>query len=330
MATPPDRFAGRRAAVTGAAGFIGGALARQLRAEGAEVIGIDVADSGAAALRAAGIEPNRADVTDRDALDAALAGCELVFHTAAYVHEWGSMREFVRVNVAGTATVLEAARAAGVESAVHVSSVVVYGYDEPGEQDERSHLRSCGIPYIDTKSASDRLARGRGAVVVRPGDVYGPGSIPWLVRPLALIKAGRLALPGRGDGVMLPVYVDDLVESILLAALRGEPGEAYTAWDGEPVEFGDYFARIAAIAGAAPPRRLPKPLLEAVGALSERIAAARHTAPPFTARSATFVDRRGTVSNARARRELGWEPRVELDEGLARCQDWARAEGLLA
>lgn len=293
------------------------------------MVGIDVAPGAAAGLGAAGIEPAICDVTDADALASAFAGCDLVIHTAAHVREWGEMDEFVRVNVGGTARVLDAAKAAGVDRVVHVSSVVVYGYDAAGEQDETAHLRSYGIPYIDTKSASDRLARRRGAIVVRPGDVYGPGSIPWLVRPLELARAGRLAVPDSGDGIMLPAYVDDLVESLVAASERGRPGQAYTVWDGEPVTFTDYFTRIAEIAGGAPPRRLPRPVLDLAGAAMERWARARGTAPSFTSRSATFIDRRGTVSIERARSELGWEPKVGLDEGLRRCADWARGEGLV-
>lgn len=323
-----DGFEGVRTAVTGAGGFIGGALARRLLAEGAEVVGVDVSAEAAERLAEAGAEPAICDVADGDSLERALDGCALVVHTAAYVHEWGGMDEFVRVNVGGTANVLDAAAAVGVGRAVHVSSVVVYGYDAPEEQDERAHLRTAGIPYIDTKSASDRLARRRGAVVVRPGDVYGPGSIPWLVRPLELARAGQLSVPGRGDGIMLPIYVDDLVEALLAAAARGAPGEAYTAWDGTPVSFHEYFTRVAAIAGAKPPRRLPRAALALAGSAIERWAAARGTAPAFTSRSATFVDRRGTVSNERARSELGWEPAIGLEEGLRRCAEWARAEGL--
>jgi nucleoside-diphosphate-sugar epimerase len=321
-------FAGTRAAVTGAGGFIGGAVARRLVAEGAEVVGIDVTPGCVPALEAAAIEPRICDITDRDALSGALAGAGLVIHTAAFVHEGDEMEDFIRVNVGGTASVLDAAAAAGCERAVHVSSVVVYGYDAPGEQDERAHLRTVGIPYIDTKSASDRLARRRGAVVVRPGDVYGPGSIPWLVRPLELAGTRGLAVPGAGDGIMLPVYIDDLVAALLAAAERGEPGQAYAAWSGTPVSFHDYFSRIAEIAGGPPPRRLPRPLLELAGAALERWAKARGERPALTQRSATFVDRRGSVSIERARTELGWEPRVGLDEGLRRCAEWARERGL--
>jgi nucleoside-diphosphate-sugar epimerase len=128
---------------------------------------------------------------------------------------------------------------------------------------------------------------------------------------------------------MLPVYVDDLVEALLLAAAEGAPGRAYTAWDGEPVSFGEYFGRIAAITGTAEPRRLPRPALEALGAISETWARLRGRPPAFTARSPTFIARRGTVSTARIREELGWRPRVPLAEGLRRSEKWARDEGLL-
>jgi len=328
MATS-DRFSGKRAAVTGAGGFIGGSVCAALASEGADVVGIDLSDELAEPARAAGAEHAVADVTDRAAVEAALGGADLVVHAAAHVREWGSMGEFVAVNTRGSATVLDAAEAAGVGRCLQLSSVVVYGYDDPSEQGEESFRRVCGIPYIDTKSASDRLACRRGAVVIRPGDVYGPGSVPWIVRPLELARAGRLAVPSPGAGLMLPVYIDDLVDAVLLGLDRGRPGRAYATWDGVAVPFLDYFTRIAELAGGPPPRVLPGPLLELAGAASEAFARLRGRPPVFTARAGTFVDRAGTVSTERIRAELGWEPRVALDEGLRRSADWARAQGLL-
>ncbi len=322
------RFEGRTAAVTGAGGFIGSAIARGLVAEGAEVVGLDLARA-AERVREARARFAEADVTDRDAVRDALEGAKLAVHTAAFVHEWGEMDDFVEVNVRGTANVLDAARDAGVERVVHISSVVVYGYDDPSEQEEGAFHRTYGIPYIDTKSASDRLARRRGAIVIRPGDVYGPGSAQWVVRPLELAKAGQLSVPGQGDGVMLPVFVDDLVEAVKLGLLRGEPGRAYTAWDGEPVSFHEYFTRIAELANGRPPRKLPRPLLRAMGTAMEAYGRLRGRPPTFTARAMTFVDRRGTAPTERIRDELGWEPRVNLDEGMRRTERWLRDEGLL-
>lgn len=310
------RFKGTRVLVTGAGGFIGAATVRALAAEGAEVVGADLAPAAATRVEAAGGMFEPADVTEPGALSAVTAGAALVVHTAARVDDGGDMDEFIRVNVRGTANAIDAAEAAGAR-VVHLSSVVVFGYEDPSEQDESASLRAYGIPYLDTKSASDRLARRRGAVVVRPGDVYGPGSVPWVIRPLELARAGQLAYPDE-DALMLPVYVDDLVEAILLAAERGAPGSAYTVWDGQAVTFAEYFRRLCEAGGAPPPRRLPRPLLEAAGAAVEALDRARGRPPRFSARATTFVSRRGLASNRRAREELGWEPKVDLDEGLRR------------
>ncbi len=325
----PLSFDGRKAAVTGAGGFIGNATCRELAERGAEVVGLELRPESAARVIEAGATFQACDVTDEDALDRALDGVELVVHTAAHVREWGSMEEFIRVNVGGTRKVLGAAERAGADRVLHVSSVVVYGYDAPGELDEATYHRTYGIPYIDTKSASDALALRRGAVVVRPGDVYGPHSVPWVVRPLELAKAGELLVPGDADGMMLPTYVDDLVDAILLALANGEPGRAYTAWDGQPVTFEDYFGRIATIAGGRPPRRVPRAAAAALAAAFELAAKVRGQAPRFSRNAITFIDRRGTASNRRLRDELGWEPRVDLDEGMRRVERWAREEGVV-
>ena len=181
-----QRFEGRTAAVTGAGGFIGNAICRRLAAEGASVRGLDVNPAAASRVTATGAAFVEADITDREALGAALDQASLVVHTAAQVRDWGSMDEFVRVNVAGTANVLDAGAEAGADRVVHISSVVVYGYESRSEQDERAHRRTHGVPYIDTKSASDRLACRGGALVIRPGDVYGPGTVPWTLRHLQI------------------------------------------------------------------------------------------------------------------------------------------------
>ena len=313
------RFDGKVAVVTGAGGFIGAAICRALGEEGAEVVGIEVSDAAAGRVRSTGAAPVLADVTEPASLAKPFAGADLVFHTAARVDDGGDMEEFVRVNVGGTANVMDAAADAGAR-VVHLSSVVVFGYDGPGVQEDASAcLRSYGIPYLDTKSASDRLARLRGAVVVRPGDVYGPGSVPWVLRPVELARSRQLAYPDEG-ALMLPVYVDDLVEAILLATLHGKPGAAYAAWSGEPVTFAEYFRRLCDVAGAQPPRRLPRPVLNGVGALAEQLDRIRGRPPRFTARASTFVSRRGLVSNRRAREELGWEAAVGLAEGLERVR----------
>jgi nucleoside-diphosphate-sugar epimerase len=313
---------GKQAAVTGAGGFIGSAVCRRLGEEGCDVVGLDIDPALAGEIEAAGAEFALADITDRSTLDPALEGVDLVVHTAAYVREWGPMEDFIRVNVGGTVNVLDAAEAAEVERVVHISSVVVYGYENEGEEDESAHRRNCGVPYIDTKSASDRIACRRGAVVIRPGDVYGPGSTAWVGRPAAMMQAGRMLLPGRGDGAMLPVYVDDLIEAIVLAAKKGEPGQAYAIWDGSDTSFDHYFARLAQASGGREARKLPRGVLTSIAGAVEAAYGALGRPPEFGRHGVTLVDRRGTTSNRRAREELGWEPQVELEEGIRRSSEW--------
>lgn len=289
-------------AVTGATGFIGAALVDRLRADGDDVIGIDVA----------GEPDRRADVSDPASTVAALAGADAIVHAAAIVAERGRMEDFVRVNVRGTRNVLDAA---GGRRTVVVASVAGWGYEFCRDLAEDSPPRPCGLPYIDTKGATETLALRRGATVVRPGDVYGPGSGPWVIRPLEMMRAGRFFLPSPGDGVMTPVFVDDLVDGIV-RALR-EPraaGRAYTIWDGSPVSAREYFETL----GGGPVRTLPAPLL--------RIAAFAMGMGPA---AVTYVTRRAAFPNARAREELGWEPRTSLQDGMARTREWARVVGLL-
>lgn len=319
----------KTAVVTGAGGFIGSAVCRRLAEEGCEVVGLDVDPALASRVEATGARFELADVTDRPALDRALSGADLVVHTAAYVREWGEMEDFIRVNVGGTVNVLDAAEEAGAERVVHLSSVVVYGYADETEQDESAYRRNVGVPYIDTKSASDRIAMRRGAVIIRPGDVYGPASVPWLLRPLELTQSGQAALPGKGDGQMLPVYIDDLVDSIVLAAQKGKPGTAYAVWSGEDVTFDDFFERLAQISGGSGARHLPRPVMSAAAGAVEGAFKLLRKPPRFGRHGVTLIDRRGTVSNELAREELGWEPQVRFDEGMRRSEEWLRAEGLV-
>ncbi len=326
---------GRTVAVTGAGGFIGRAVCERLAAAGAVVRGLDLDASAAERIGGAGATFAPFDVTDPASVDRGLEGCELVVHAAARVSDWGPMAEFVRVNVGGTRNVLDAAARAGCTQVVHVSSVATWGYEHRQELDEDAEPRPCGIPYIDTKGASDSLARARGrrgdpVAVVRPGDVYGPRSTPWAVRPLEGIKSRQFMLVGKGEGVMTPVYIDDLVEAIVLALITPEArGQAFTVWDGKPVTCAEFFGHYARMLGRRGIPRAPRPVAVAAGVLQETIARLTGKPPTFTRNAITFVSRRAPYSNRRARELLGWEPRVDLREGMKRTEAWFREAGLL-
>jgi nucleoside-diphosphate-sugar epimerase len=317
----------RRVGVTGAGGFIGLRLCRRLAREGFDVSGIDRDESRARAIEATGASFSGADTTEPDAVAEALSDCPLVVHTAAIVSEWGAWRDFVRVNVEGTRNVLDAAERAGAERVVHVSSVAVWGCDFRREIGEDEPPHPYGNPYVDTKGASEMIARRRGAVVVRPGDVYGPGSAQWSVRMLEGVRRGLVRLPP--GGLITPVYVDDLVDALFRALTTGAARGPYTAWDGNGVSPREFVGHYARMLGKDEPPAGPLPLLR-VGAAALELAARVTRKPPLTSQFALdYITRTHGYSTARAREELGWEPKVSLDEGMRRTEEWFRAEGLL-
>jgi nucleoside-diphosphate-sugar epimerase len=209
---------------------------------------------------------------------------------------------------------------------VHVSSVAAWGYEFSRDVAEDAPTRRTGAPYVDTKAASDDLARRRGATVIRPGDVYGPGSVPWVIRPIETMRARLFTLPGRGDGLMTPVYVDDLVDAIVRAVRAPEAaaGVGLAVHDGRPVPAREFFAHHARMLGCSGVPTAPRPLVAAGAWAVETLARVRGRTPPLSRQAVQYVSRRAAYPNDRARELLGWTPRVTLDEGMARTEAWLR------
>jgi nucleoside-diphosphate-sugar epimerase len=319
-----------RVLVTGASGFIGQRVADAWRERGAEVVGVDLVGD-----RAAGI--TEGDISVRGPWQAAAEGCEIVVHTAALVGFPSDESGFWEVNVRGTRLALEAARDAGARRFVHLSSVVTFGLDFPDGVDERWPVRPMGVAYYDTKIAAEQVvleAHAAGeiaATIVRPGDVYGPRSRPWTTLPVEYLRKRRIVLPARGRGIHSPVYVDDLVEGIVRAAEAEQAaGRVITLSGGLGVPTAEFFDHYARMLGR---RRVPTgptgPLI-ALAAAQDRIARLRGTVNEVTPAAVRYLARRrGTYSIATARELLGWEPQVDIEEGMARTEQWLRAEGLL-
>lgn len=311
--------------ITGASGFIGRVLAGRLRADGHEVGGVDLVADPAAGVVAgnvavAGPWQDRAQ------------GCDVVIHTAAYVGlRVERPREVWEANVLGTVHALEAAERAGARL-VHFSSVTVFGFDFPDGVDERHPVEPVGVPYIDTKIASEQVvlqAHGEGrveAVVIRPGDVCGPGS-GWAVRPATLIRDRRLVLPAGGRGIFSPVWVGDLVDGVVRASTAPEAaGQVITLSGGIGVTNREFFAPYAELVG----RRLltlPAPLALGMAGVVQQASRLRPGDNDVNPRAVRYFLRRGTYSVAKARRLLGWEPRTGVDEILRRTLDWLRTQG---
>jgi nucleoside-diphosphate-sugar epimerase len=326
--TSPDAV--RRVLITGASGFIGRAAGAALRAAGVEVAGVDQAADPAAGVIAG-------DTTDPASFRHAAEGCDVILHTAAVVSNAVDMDEQWRINVLGTRRVLEVAAQAGVRRVVHLSSVRAFSDTSfPDGVTEDHPVRPDGSPYVDTKIASEHVALQAHAegltevVILRPGDVYGPGSQPWVIKPLALIRSRQFVLPAGGRGIHSPVYIDDLVRGVVLAVTHPDAGgQIFTISGPRAVSSAEYFGYLVRFAGQRGPITVPTPVGVALAATGDRLNRIVRRRNEVNVISMRYLTRTGTYSIEKARTVLGYEPRVALPDGMRRTQEWLRAEGLI-
>src|SRR3954454_4173512 len=317
----------RRVFITGALGFIGERLADHYRERGAEVRGMDVR---ADPLR----DVVAGDVSDAGEWQGHAAGCDLVIHTAGVLTLGGDPDAVWRVNVMGTRRALDAAVGGGARRFVQLSSVLALSWTFPDGADERHPVRANGTPYVDTKVASEQVvlqAHAAGEVectVIRPGDVWGPRSRPWTVLPVEMIRQRVFMVP-RG-GIFSPIYVDNLVHGVALAAGSGAAvGEVFILSDGRGIANEEFFGRYYAMLGKKGPRVLPRAALTAIANGIDAAARLRRQENEMSANSVAYLARRGTYSIEKARRVLGYEPQVGFDEGFRRTEAWLREERLI-
>ena len=335
----------RVSVVTGAAGFVGAALVRRLAAEGDQVRAVVLpGDPLIGSLRAAvpgdQLELVEADVTSYATLAPALAGAWRVFHTAALVHAWAARERFDAVNVGGASNVARAVLAYGVPRLVHLSTTDVFGLPE-GDRvlDEAAPFRPWDEPYADTKIAAERLlwesrrAHGLPLSVVYPGWVYGPGDRAFFPALAAAISGGFMGFWGRD--VRLPwTYVENLVDACVRVSVEERAlGQGYIVYDtleGPTLE--EVCGAIAARIAAPPPtRHVPYRLALGVARAMEIVwrAARARTPPPLLSVDVKAFGLQSRFSNAKVRRDLGWSPRVGVEDGMRHALDFL-AEHLAA
>jgi nucleoside-diphosphate-sugar epimerase len=316
--------------VTGGSGFIGGALIRRLVADGWAARALARSDGSAETVRERGAVPVRGDLDDVGAMAAGASGCEVAFHCAAHLGDWGRREDFERGNVQGTRNALAAAREAGVRRFVHVGTEAALLAGQPlVEVDERAPLRfDSPALYSSTKARAEEAViaanqNGLETVVVRPRFVWGRGDTTLLPVMTEMVRSGRFAWIGGGRHRTSTAHVDNVVHGLLLAAQRGARGGVYFVTDGEPVVFRDFVTRLLATQGVEPPdRSLPVGVARAAAAVGETAwrVLPLPGRPPVT-RFAVWVSAlETTIDITRARTELGYEPVRTIDQGLEELQ----------
>jgi nucleoside-diphosphate-sugar epimerase len=272
------------------------------------------------AVEALGATAVRGDLDDRPAMQAGMAGSDVVIHAAAHVAEHGPLADFLRVTVGGTENALAAARAAGVARFVHVSTEAVLADGKPIVQADETRPRTTrpAGPYPQSKGiAEERVlaanAEGFATVIVRPRFIWGAGDTNLIPRIAEAVKRGRFAWIGGGRYLSSTCHIDNVVEGILLAAERGKPGEIYFLTDGEPVEFRAFLTQLLATQGADPgDRSIPLWLARTIAATTGWM-----KRPPVTRTAVALIGQEVTVVDAKARRELGYTSHVSRERGLA-------------
>lgn len=321
--------------VTGASGFTGGALCRRLAEEGHKVVAFVRPSSRTAALQKIGVECRPLDIRNREEVMDHFSGIELVYHiAAAYRAEHADQDEFRQVNVEATRHLLDAARKAKVRRFVHCSTVGVQGEIEDPPATEEYRFRP-GDHYQATKMEGELLALSRfhGGLpgsIVRPVGIYGPGDTRFLklFRP---ISKGMFVMIGSGRVLYHMTYIDDLVTGIILCGTRKEAlGEVFTIAGPRYSTIGELVNLIARVLERPRPK-LRVPFLPVYGAavLCDRICRPLGIDPPLYPRRVEFFHKDRAFSIDKARGMLGYQPQVELEEGLARTAGWYRAQGWL-
>lgn len=324
--------------VTGATGFAGGHLARALRRQGHAVVALVRPSSltRAAALREAGIDIFPGDLQDAESVTRAAAGCELVYHIAATYREAGqSDAAYRRINVQGTRHVLEAALEAGARRIVHCSTGGVHGHVLTPPADEDAPLAP-GDFYQQSKLEAEHFATDFAertsleVVIARPIGIYGPGDLRFL-KMFRGIARGRFPMLGPGTVFYHLTYIDDLVAGFRLCGeVPQAAGRTYLLAGPEYTTLNELVALIAQELGVSPPRvRLPVWPVWLAGAVCEAVCVPLGVEPPIFRRRVDFYRKSRAFTSARAARELGYAPVVDLRTGIRRTAEWYRSRGLL-
>jgi 2-alkyl-3-oxoalkanoate reductase len=323
--------------VTGGTGFTGKALVKRLLDLGHEVVSLDYREGlKTDEIRSWGAKVVIGSVTDRAVVEQCMEGVDIVHHLAAAFRELDVPNSFYdEVNVGGTRNVLEAAFKVGVKKFIYTSTCGVHGNVDNPPGDENAPIRPADY-YQRTKYEAEPLVleyhrKGMPAVILRPAAIYGPGDPERFFMIFKRVRKGFFPMFGSGKTLYHPLYIDNLVDVMVLAMEPGKgDGEAYLIADEEYVEIETLVKKIAQALGVTV--KMPHfPVLPLVvaGHICEKVCKPFKIAPPIFPRRVDWYRQNRAFSIEKAKRDLGYRPLVGLDEGLKRTGDWYREEGYL-
>ncbi len=327
-------LAGRQVLVTGATGFLGGALVHRLAQDGTQVKALARRPQKAGYIKDL---PNvtivEGDITDAEHMKAVTQDCSIVFHVAAALG--GKFEKQRHINVDGTRNVMLAAAEAEVERVVVVSSIAVYGYNYDGDITEDREQKPERSFYNITKSQAEGVVREIGAqynvpyTLIRPAMIYGPRSNAWTSTLFRLAKLNPTPFIGDGHGNVHPIYVDDLVDLMILSATHpAAVGQAFNCSADPAPTWREFLGGYSRLAGHNRWLSIPPIIMRPIAPLIELFLTLRGE-PQELPILVDYLQASKTYKMSKARDLLGWQPKTDLQTGINNCIPWLREKGLL-
>lgn len=321
--------------VTGGGGFLAGHLIDKLVDAGHLVRTVELPGRDVERLKDLEVEIISGDLCNPSIAERACQGMDVVFNPAALAASIGPWKRFWSVNVELVDNIIAGCKKAGVKRLVHVSSpsAVFDGSDHIDADETLPYPNKFLNHYSATKAESERrvlAANGREleTVAIRPHAIWGPRDRKLFPRIIERAKSRRLLQVGDGTNVISTVYVENAADALILAAAAEKgPGNVYFATDNDTVNLWDFLKRILDDLGLPPIRAsIPYPLAYAVGAVQEGAwtVLKMYGEPTITRYAAAELAKNHSYSIARARSDLGYEPKILREEGLQRFYEWVR------
>jgi nucleoside-diphosphate-sugar epimerase len=325
-----------RVLVTGATGFIGRHLLKELQQRGEQIRALVLPVENAERLMEQGVEVVRGDITDVSSSKAAVKDIDIVLNLAGMMGVWRPLADYRLVNVTGAENLYKAAQTAKVRRFVHITSHVVYGFGHGRFLNENDPLQPDPDPYCISKAEGDRLMRHLmlnsdvETVILRPGTIFGPNDHLHFGRIAERMKDGRGVIVGRGDNALPFCYVTDMVQGLMLAAYhKNAPGNVYNISNDHPLTQQEIFNLIAdEVGGKRPVLHLPFFPTYYGSIVAEKLALVTRTKPIVTRVGAMMFGTDNRHSVEKARRELGYEPKVDIREGIRLAAAWFNTAGM--
>lgn len=330
-----NQLVGKTAFVTGATGFVGGALVHRLIAEGMHVRALARRDGRAGYIRDLNnVEVVMGDLTQAERMSDLVRGCDVVFHVAAATT--GRREQQYNANVLGTRHIVQAAADAQVERLVHVSTIAVYGYGQgEGRITEVTPPRPGHVIYNRTKWMAENELIGiadKHALpysIQRPAMIYGPRSGLWTVQMFKLAARQPMPFVGDGSGTAYPIYVDDVIDLMILQATHPQAvGEIFNCAPDPCPTWRAFLGAYMQLAGHDRWLSIPPALVKVIAPVADFVLTVGGV-PQDVRDLIPFITGDTCYSMDKARALLGWEPRVSLEAGMREVETWLSDEGLL-